>query len=354
MKKRIQSIFVLLALSLSLPAAEEKDDVITVEAESYAEQTLFETRRWQITAASNEPTIEPDGDPTHLEGASGGAYIEVLPDTRRSHEDKLINGENFTHQGGAMAVLSYPVKVSTPGRYYVWVRAYSTNSEDNGLHFGLNGEWPESGARWQTVRKDGWHWDCNQRTEEAHTGVPMQLWLDIETAGDHEILMSMREDGAEVDQIILARSPEYRPAGAEVYSCRSTGPPPSVRRNWRGDDLRRTQAVAQGHTDTRRTLRERAGQRTEPLHRSCLPRDLHPRERIAGVRRARLFRRRRGRGEFFRQSRHPMAGVPFPGQDRNMELQGEFHQGQKCRSRWRWRFTETLRRAERQPGNRRE
>ncbi len=218
MKKRIQSIFVLLALSLSLPAAEEKDDVITVEAESYAEQTLFETRRWQITAASNEPTIEPDGDPTHLEGASGGAYIEVLPDTRRSHEDKLINGENFTHQGGAMAVLSYPVKVSTPGRYYVWVRAYSTNSEDNGLHFGLNGEWPESGARWQTVRKDGWHWDCNQRTEEVHTGVPMQLWLDIETAGDHEILMSMREDGAEVDQIILARSPEYRPAGAEVYS----------------------------------------------------------------------------------------------------------------------------------------
>ena len=207
-----------LAVGLSLHAAEEQDGVITIEAESFANQTLNETRSWQIISSSNESKIEPDGDPAHLEAASGAAYIEVLPDTRRSHEDKLINGENFTHKGGTMAVLSYLVKVTTPGRYYLWVRAYSTNSEDNGLHFGLNGEWPESGARWQTVRKDGWHWDCKQRTEENHTGVPMQLWLDIEKAGDHEILMSMREDGAEVDQIILARSADYRPAGAEAYS----------------------------------------------------------------------------------------------------------------------------------------
>ena len=213
---RTTPLIALLAFSLSLHAAEEKDGVITIEAESFAKQTLNEKRSWHITSATSEPKIDPDGDPVHLEGASRGAYIELLPDTRRSHDDKLINGENFSNKGGEMAVLSYPIKIEAPGRYYIWVRAYSTNSEDNGLHFGLDGEWPESGARWQTVKKDGWNWDCKQRTETVHTGVPMQLWLDIEKAGDHELLMSMREDGIEVDQIILAKSVDFRPAGAEI------------------------------------------------------------------------------------------------------------------------------------------
>ncbi len=213
---RKDSLIVFLALTLSMHAAEEIADIITIEAESFARQTLNDKRRWHITSATSTPDIVPDGDPPHVEGASGGSYVELLPDTRRSHDDKLINGENFTNKGGQMAMLSYPVKINTPGRYYIWVRAYSTTSEDNGLHFGLNGEWPESGARWQTVQKNGWNWDCKQRTEEVHVGVPMQLWLDIDKAGDHELLMSMREDGIEVDQIILAKSVDFRPTGAEV------------------------------------------------------------------------------------------------------------------------------------------
>ena len=46
----------------------------------------------------------------------------------------------------------------------------------------------------------------------------MQLWLDIETAGKHELLMSMREDGAEVDQIILAKNESFRPDGFSGYT----------------------------------------------------------------------------------------------------------------------------------------
>ena len=220
---RNHPLIALLAFGLSLHAAEEKTGVITIEAESFAKQTLNEKRSWHITSATATPEVTPDGDPVHLEGSSGGAYIEVLPDTRRSHADKLINGENFMNKGGEMAVLSYPIEVASPGRYLIWVRAYSTNSEDNGLHFGLDGEWPESGARWQTVQKNGWHWDCKQRTDEEHTGVPMQLWLDIPTAGRHELLMSMREDGAEVDQIILAKDESFRPEGFGGYAKESTG-----------------------------------------------------------------------------------------------------------------------------------
>ena len=166
-------------LLLLLAATQLHAQTVFIEAEGFKNQTLNEKRQWQVFSAKSSPQISPDGDPPHLEGASGGSYLEVLPDTRRSHDDKLIKGENFTDEGGTMAVLSYKVTLPTAGRYYVWVRAYSTTSEDNGLHFGLNGKWPESGARWQTVQKNGWHWDCKQRTAKVHTGVPMQLWLDV-------------------------------------------------------------------------------------------------------------------------------------------------------------------------------
>jgi hypothetical protein len=72
--------------------------------------------------------------------AAKNKYIKCLPDTRMTHDDALINGENFSNKPGLLAVLNYKINFSTPGRYYVWARAYSTGSEDNGIHVGLNGE----------------------------------------------------------------------------------------------------------------------------------------------------------------------------------------------------------------------
>ena len=65
-----------------------------------------------------------------------------MPDTRVTHDDELVKGENFSDVPGVIATVYYRVKFNTPGRYYVWVRAMSTGSEDNGLHVGLNNEWP--------------------------------------------------------------------------------------------------------------------------------------------------------------------------------------------------------------------
>lgn len=214
---------IITALLLLLAATKLHAQPIFIEAESFKSQTLTEKRQWHIFSAQSSPQISPDGDPAHLAGASGGSYIEVLPDTRRSHADKLIKGENFTEDRGTMAVLIYKVTFPAAGRYYVWVRAYTTTSEDNGLHFGLNGKWPESGARWQTVQKNGWNWDCKQRTEKVHTGVPMQLWLDVEKAGEQELLMSMREDGIEVDQIALTTDVKWRPDGYKETAAAAPG-----------------------------------------------------------------------------------------------------------------------------------
>ena len=184
----------------------EKDGVLVVEAEHFAAQSDDETRRWYLTTADEAPDVEPDPDPNHADGAVGDGYLEVLPDTRVTHSDPLVRGVSFANTPGECCVLYYPVEFTEPGRYYVWVRMCCTGSEDNGLHVGLDGEWPESGQRMQWTGKHGeWQWDSRQRTASVHTGVLGQIWLDIEEPGLHTIMFSMREDGFEFDRFMLTR-----------------------------------------------------------------------------------------------------------------------------------------------------
>jgi hypothetical protein len=201
---------------------EEVDGMVAVEAEHFYKQTRAEKRAWHLTSPRHLPEVQPDPDPPHLAGASGGAYMEILPDTRVTHADRLIHGENFTNDPGVMAILHYKVHFNNPGRYYVWVRAYSTGTEDNGLHVGFNDQWPASGRRMQWCDgKNSWRWESKQRTETEHCGVPYAIYLDIPTAGQHEILFSMREDGFEMDKFLLTRDREYKPEG--------TGPEPRIK-----------------------------------------------------------------------------------------------------------------------------
>ena len=202
---------------------EEVDGEVAFEAEHFAGQGLDAMRKWYKTSADHTPNVQPDPDPNHAAGASGGTYLEILPDTRKNHSQKLIAGENFSNQPGKLGVLYYPVYFNNPGRYHVWVRICCTGSEDNGLHVGLDGKWPESGQRMQWIGKHGeWQWDSKQRTEKVHTGVRHQIWLDVEKAGLHTVMLSMREDGTEIDKIWLTRKPKMPvPSG--------TGPKERVR-----------------------------------------------------------------------------------------------------------------------------
>jgi len=77
-------------------------------------------------------------DPVHYSSASGGGCIEGLPDTRVSSDDPLGRDELFC-RAGTGPVARYQVHFNTAGRYYVRARAYSTGSEDNSVHFGIDG-----------------------------------------------------------------------------------------------------------------------------------------------------------------------------------------------------------------------
>lgn len=203
-------LFMLVVCSLSAQSGkfqfEEKDGLVSVEAEHFASQEMTDIRQWHLTSTERSPRATSDGDDPHTSGASGNAYLEILPDTRRNHEEKLIHGENFSNQPGKLGILSYRIYFNDPGKYYVWVRAYSSGSEDNGIHVGLNGEWPDSGQRMQWCEgKNTWTWASKQRTREVHCGVDKLIYLNIPKVGWHTVTFSMREDGFEFDKFVLSR-----------------------------------------------------------------------------------------------------------------------------------------------------
>ncbi|MBE0677601.1 MAG: DUF5060 domain-containing protein, partial [Bacteroidales bacterium] len=191
---------------------EEIGGIVAVEAEYFYKQTKTDLRKWYRFSPEESPDVRPDPDPAHLEGASNNCYLEILPDTRANHSEKLIDGVNFSNDPGKLAIIHYSVWFNTPGRYYVWVRAYSTGSEDNGLHVGIDGTWPESGRRMQWCEgKNSWFWESRQRTNEQHCGVPFAIYLDIDKPGKHDIQFSLREDGFEMDSWLMTTDINYNP-----------------------------------------------------------------------------------------------------------------------------------------------
>ncbi|MCH9684226.1 MAG: hypothetical protein K0V04_22525, partial [Deltaproteobacteria bacterium] len=165
-----------------------------------------------VPAGAYNLLIEPDPDPPHWDSASGSACLEGLPDTRVTHDDPLVSGVSFYGQGGDGPILRYRVWINNPGRFWVRVRAYSTGSEDNGIHVGLDGSWPDSGERIQwCAGKNQWTWSGAQRTDANHCGEENMIFLDIDTVGEHEIAFSMREDGFEMDKWMLTNDPDVFP-----------------------------------------------------------------------------------------------------------------------------------------------
>ncbi|MGB0582546.1 MAG: hypothetical protein ACPGVU_22915, partial [Limisphaerales bacterium] len=209
---------------------EERNGLVAVEAEHFYKQTRNGKRQWRLTTAKEQFKASNDADAPHVIGSGGGAYLECLPDTRHNHGHKLIHGENFAPEAGKMAILHYRVHFNNPGKYYVWVRCFSTGSEDNGIHVGLNGEWPETGQRLQWCEgKRTWRWESKQRTQKQHCGEPYKIFLEIEKPGVHEIAFSMREDGFEFDRFLMTKDRNFkRPAGVGPKSVVKSGKLPAA------------------------------------------------------------------------------------------------------------------------------
>lgn len=189
----------------------ENNGMLLVEAEDFHFKSNNGSERAWYVRSKNE-SLSFKNLENHTTKASGAKYIEALPDTRVTHDDVLIAGENFFPLPGFGGVVSYKVKLKSAGKYYVWVRAFSSGPEDNGLHVGINENWVESGQRIQLCEgKDEWTWSSAQRVPENHCGVSNTIFLEFNKKGDHIISFSMREDGFEFDQFLLTKNKNFNP-----------------------------------------------------------------------------------------------------------------------------------------------
>ncbi|SNR65815.1 Putative collagen-binding domain of a collagenase [Lutibacter agarilyticus] len=192
---------------------EENNGLLEVEAEAFHYKSNNGTKRdWYIRSQESVISFAESKMEDHTKQASGNSYIEALPDTRITHDDNLIPGENFFPIAGVGGIVSYKIKIINPGKYYIWGKAFSSGTEDNGLHVGIDDNWPESGARMQWCDgKNEWTWSSAQRVPANHCGKPSTIYLNIDTPGEYIISFSMREDGFELDQWVMTKDPNFIP-----------------------------------------------------------------------------------------------------------------------------------------------
>lgn len=177
---------------------------VVVEAEAATERD----ERWVLTEPTT-PAQENDPDGNHSDQAVGQAYLELLPDVRVTHDDAFGPPTALWGNGSIAPQASWPIEVPEAGRYHVHVRLYSTGTEDNGLHVGLDDEWPESGRQLQgcTSHLQSWAWTSRQRNSGGvgPCGVDKTIWLDIAEPGAHTLRVGAREDGFELDRLMLIK-----------------------------------------------------------------------------------------------------------------------------------------------------
>ncbi len=196
---------------------------VAFEAEEYDDKGL----RW-VHTETGTPQQEEDPDGNHSNSASGTEYLEVLPDYRVTHEDEF-HPSGSLWDAGRGPELTYSIDFPEAGRYFVHLRGYSTGTEDNGAHIGLNNDFPPAGRRMQWCRgKNQWAWSSAQRDSGGNgsCGREKTIYLDIPSAGTHTINIQAREDGFELDRVVMIKDLSNNtrvcePVGATDINCRN-------------------------------------------------------------------------------------------------------------------------------------
>ena len=180
-------------------------DYIAIDVEG--EENISKDDRWILTEPTT-PSQAQDPDGNHSDTAVGNAYLELLPDIRVTHNDPFGPPTAIWGAAGTGPEMNFMVDFPEAGQYFVHVRALSTGSEDNGIHVGINDDWPVSGERMQWCTNGrGWQWSSRQRDSggAGPCGASHTITIDVPSPGTHRVNFSAREDGFEFDRFILIK-----------------------------------------------------------------------------------------------------------------------------------------------------
>ena len=114
---------------------------------------------------------------------SGTGYLEIPWDRNKTKGEGQAN---------------YTVKVTTPGVYTVWARAYWANGCGNSIGVSVNGG--PMAVLGEDGTYDSWHW----------VGGRFKVALK---AGNNTLVFKNHETGPRVDQFFLCQDASYEPTG---------------------------------------------------------------------------------------------------------------------------------------------
>lgn len=128
-----------------------------------------------------------DADENHASSASGGASVELTPDVLYGNYNAVPHAASHWPSGHNSPRVYYRVNFTTGGSFRVHIRGWRTEADSGSVHAGIDDDWDNNIS---FNANETWSW----RSSGA---------IDVDGPGEHWIAIGGREDGFEVDKIVV-------------------------------------------------------------------------------------------------------------------------------------------------------
>ncbi|HKK63141.1 MAG TPA: hypothetical protein VJ951_11280 [Bacteroidales bacterium] len=140
------------------------------------------------------------------ESASGKKKVQCFPDLLKD-KSGVITEYGLNDPRKDAPKLDYRINFTTPGVYYIWARGQSYDHYGNSFHIGMNGEPLASSDNIECLGENNtWIWDSDTKDNTPAS-------IEIKEAGPVTINVWPREDGIQIDKLVLTLDSAYKPAG---------------------------------------------------------------------------------------------------------------------------------------------
>jgi polygalacturonase len=152
-------------------------------------------------------TTTPVTVTAEAESGTVTAPMQVLADPAASggHHVAVAAGNNSKTSAPATGSTVIPFSVGTAGTYKLWGRVIAPSTNDDSFWVRVDsGAWVD----WNDIAPGGsWHWA--NVTDDTNSDAPVLVDL---TAGAHTISVAYREDGAQLDRVLITNDLTLVPA----------------------------------------------------------------------------------------------------------------------------------------------
>ena len=173
-------------------ACKGTDDVFSIPSTG---ELLIEAEDYTSCVFGSGESVQHQWSKFGVANASGGFYVQALPDLRVHMRDEQYGPS-----------LIYDLNFESTGTYYAWLlmRGNSYGNDTVSLIF-------HEGNTSQELKISSYGWDSYGQWEWEPKVSRLPLEMNISNPADAHLVVAMREDGVEVDAILITDNPLFDP-----------------------------------------------------------------------------------------------------------------------------------------------